>query len=204
MAALFLRTALSPFARARHLCTTTVTALQDNQFATGGLAVLAGGAGLAALRYLANLACDAILRRLMLHAEFDSRDDSYRWLTSWLASHPHFQTTRRFSVVTTLRRLGYSSVDDDNVQGCEQGGVILLPLGTSIIRHKNRWLLVERERHTDARPTDTGKERETLTFRVPGGTKRDLIELVAEAHEAFEARQRGWTRCAQESPTLGH
>ena len=190
--AVLVRTLNTPLARVRSLCSSTAAALLQNQFATGGLAVLAGGAGLAALRSLANVAFDAVLRRLVLRAEFDSRDDSYRWLTAWLADHPHFQTTRRFSVVTTLRRLGASSIEDDG-QGSGQGGVILLPLGTAIMRHKHSWLIVARERHTDTRPTDTGKERETLTFHIPGGTKHDLLELVEEARTAFEARQRGWT-----------
>ncbi len=177
-----------PINRVRTLCTSSIASLLDNQFATGGFAVLAGGAGLAGMRTLFNLACDAVLRRVVLRAEFDSRDDSYRWMAAWLAAHPHFQTTRRFSVATTLRRLGASSLDDD-----PSNGIILIPTGTSVIRHKGAWLLVGRERHTEARVTDTGKERETLTFQILGGTKSELQELVEEARQAFEERQKGWT-----------
>ena len=52
----------------------------DNQYATGGLAVSAGGVFLSVLRSLAQLFCNAVAERLAVRAEFDSRDDSYRWL----------------------------------------------------------------------------------------------------------------------------
>ena len=78
----------------------------DNQYATGGLAVLAGGVFQSALRSLAQLFCDAVAERLALRAEFDSRDDSYRWLLAWLMAHPHYAAGDRFSVLTTLKRVG--------------------------------------------------------------------------------------------------
>ena len=78
----------------------------DNQYATGGLAVLAGGVFLSALRSLAQLLCDAVAERLAVRAEFDSRDDSYRWLLAWLMAHPHYAARDQFSVLTTLKRVG--------------------------------------------------------------------------------------------------
>ena len=78
----------------------------DNQYATGGLAVLAGGAFLSALRSLAQLFCDAVADRLPVRAEFDSQDDSYRWLLAWLMAHPHYAAGDQLSVLTTLKRVG--------------------------------------------------------------------------------------------------
>ena len=78
----------------------------DNQYATGGLAVLAGGVFQSALRSHAQLFCDAVADRLPVRAEFDSRDDSYRWLLAWLMTHPHYAAGDRYSVLTTLKRVG--------------------------------------------------------------------------------------------------
>jgi hypothetical protein len=105
------------------------------QFATGGLAVLAGGAGLAMLRSVSKLALDSLVRRYVVRAEFDSRDDSYRWLVLWLASHPHYAGTKRFSVLTSLRRLGASVMETDSSTAQGGAGVVLVPSGTSIMRY---------------------------------------------------------------------
>jgi chaperone BCS1 len=186
---------LGRLGRARSLCTSTLASLAQNQVATGGFAVLAGGASLATLRTLGMQAWDLLLRRVVLHAEFDSRDDSYRWLVAWLAVHPHFQTTRRFSVVTTLRRLGASHLDDATAatDSEQPPPVTLIPIGTSMLRHRGRWLLVSREQRHSDRPASDGKERETLTLQLVGGTRADVVDLVAEARAAYMARERGWT-----------
>merc|ERR1712166_211254 len=71
---------------------TVATALFDsfktNQFASGGLSVLLLGAGLSVAKTAGLTLVRMIRRRIVVRAEFDSRDDSYRWITSWLAKHP--------------------------------------------------------------------------------------------------------------------
>lgn len=79
----------------RSFFSSTLAGLANNQFATGGLAVLAGGAGLALARTVSRITWDGIVRRVVVRAEFDSRDDSYRWLVAWLSQHPHYATTKR-------------------------------------------------------------------------------------------------------------
>ena len=103
--------------------------------------MLAGGVFLSALRSLAQLLCDAVAERLAVRAEFDSRDDSYRWLLAWLMTHPHYAAGTRFSVLTTLKRVGASSMNESP----EQSDVMLVPTGRSFFRHGNTWLVAERE-----------------------------------------------------------
>ena len=112
---------------ARSMCTQTIANLAHNQFATGGLAVLAGGTALAGLRQLALAASDAVLRRVVVRADFDSRDDSYRWMVTWLARHPQFRTARRFSVVTSLQRLGATRLDEHEADDADGTPVVLIP-----------------------------------------------------------------------------
>ena len=165
------------------------------QFATGGLAVLAGGAGLALLRSASKLAWDSMVRRCVVRAEFDSRDDSYRWLVLWLASHPHYAGTKRFSVLTSLRRLGASSMETDSLaQGQGGAGVMLVPSGTSLMRHRGHWIVVERNQEDDSKQSAaSGRERETLTLHIIGGDKAYLFALIAEAKKAFSERERART-----------
>jgi chaperone BCS1 len=157
----------------------------DNQYATGGLAVLAGGVFLSALRSLAQLLCDAVAERLAVRAEFDSRDDSYRWLLAWLMTHPHYAAGTRFSVLTTLKRVGASSMNESP----EQSDVMLVPTGRSFFRHGNTWLVAERE----CKDAAEGQTREKLRLLLLGGTKAALRQLIDEARQVFAAKHEGHT-----------
>jgi chaperone BCS1 len=129
----------------------------------------------------------------VLRAEFDSRDDSYRWLVAWLAEHPHYATTKRFSVLTTLRRMGASPME---CSGTAQNpdGVLLIPSGKSCMRYRRRWLIVDRNRDDDTLTAhSSGRERETLTLHMVGGTKSELLELISEARKRFQEHEQART-----------
>ena len=88
----------------------------DDQYATGALAVF-GRRRLSVGTAISRTAvCDAVAERLALRAEFDSRDDSYRWLLAWLMPHPHYAAGDRFGVLTTLERVGASSMNESPEQ----------------------------------------------------------------------------------------
>ena len=53
----------------RSLFSATLASLMQNDVATGGIAVLAGGVGLAALRSMGKMAWAMLMRRTVLHAE---------------------------------------------------------------------------------------------------------------------------------------
>ena len=197
---------------ARSMCASAVAALAGNQIATGGLVVLAGGASLAVARTSSKFLWDALVRRFVVRAEFDSRDDSYRWLVAWLAEHPHYATTKRFSVLTTLKRLGASAMETDGTAPHEQSSqppVLLIPSGTSFLKHRGHWMIVDRNKEEDKQSAAaSGRERESLTLHIVGGTKDTLLALISEAQESFAERERtrtavyfideygSWTRVA--------
>ena len=149
--------------------------------------MLVTGAGLAAARSLSQAAWELVLRRYVVRAEFDSRDDSYRWLISWLAEHPSQMETKHFSVTTTLRRLGHSQLSSD-----DDGGLLLIPTGRSVLRYAGRWLLISRERQEERAGT-SGKERESLTLQLLGGSREQLVQLVEEARAAYVEREQSRT-----------
>ena len=192
----------------RRLCTSAFQSLSGNQIATGGLTVLAAGTGLAAARSIAQLGWEAVLRRMVVRAEIDSKDDSYRWVLQWLAAHPHFSEGTRFTVSTTLRRFGASSLEYTEEEIVGEQPVILIPSGTTLLRHEGHWLLVSRERHEDRGNSASTRERETLTLQMLGGTKATLLALLEEARRAFAEQERqrtpiyfvdesgGWSRVA--------
>ena len=175
----------------RSFFSSTLAGLANNQFATGGLAVLAGGAGLALARTISRITWDGIVRRVVVRAEFDSRDDSYRWLVAWLSQHPHYATTKRFSVLTSMRRIGASSIDSDGGKTQKQLDVMLVPSGTSLMRHRGNWIIVDRNKEDEEK--SSGRERETLTIHIIGGHKQTLLNIITEARDSFLERERART-----------
>ena len=159
------------------------TYLQGNAVASGGLTVLVAGSALALTQKAAASASALLLRRFVARADFDSRDDSYRWMVSWLASPRVVGEARAYTVTTTLRRLGATGDDGGDE------GVYLLPSGSSLLRFGRKWALLRRERSDD--DAKSSKERESLTLWVLGGSKDDLRAVVdaARAHYASTRRR---------------
>ena len=59
---------------------------------------------------------------------------------------------------------------------------MLVPSGTSLMRHRGHWIVVERNQEDDSKQSAaSGRERETLTLHMIGGNKEGLIKLIAEA-----------------------
>ncbi|KAJ8598518.1 hypothetical protein CTAYLR_001395 [Chrysophaeum taylorii] len=155
-----------------------VDLVSSNVVASGGLTVLAAGTLLALARSGAVVATDLVMRRCVARVEFDSRDDSYRWMSAWLSKRGE---GRRFTAVTSLSRLG------DTKEDLTTTGVVLVPTGTILLRHARRWMFFARERHDDAR---SAKEREALTLHVLFGSRRDIEAIIAEARAAYDVARR--------------
>ncbi|KAJ1447095.1 P-loop containing nucleoside triphosphate hydrolase protein [Pelagophyceae sp. CCMP2097] len=150
-----------------------------NAVAAGGLTVLAAAAALTALRTTGAAAADALLKRVVVRAEFDSRDDAYRWMTHWLAGNEKLRDqSRRFTVVSTLKRLGGEG------QSTSDQGVYLIPSGSSVVNHCGRWILIRRERDDDGK---SAKEREKLVLSFLLGTRGDVTSLVHEAKAQYDS-----------------
>lgn len=162
----------------------------SSQFAMGGIAVVLAGIGVTMTRKLGKACYDAVFRQLVLSAEFNSRDDSFRWIISWLSEHPAVSDGKQFAVFTSLRYLGPAGRDLDRDEKKED--VYLLPTGWTMIRHKKHWLVVSREQG-DEKSGGSPKERETLTIYIIGGSKEELLSIVRESRLAYEAKEKSRT-----------
>ena len=79
------------------------SAIAANEFATGGLTVLAAGTSLAVLRAAAAKLGEWALRSLVVRAEVDDDDDAHRWLLAWLAARPGLlERGTRFTITTKV------------------------------------------------------------------------------------------------------
>lgn len=72
----------------------------------------------------------------------------------------------------------------------QQSDVLLVPSGTSILWHRGNWMIVDRNKEDDKQSAASGRERETLTLHIIGGTKDSLLDLISEARTCFSERER--------------
>jgi hypothetical protein len=64
---------------------TEAMGIEGNSFASGGLTIAVLGALAAGVRYFGAQLVEVLKKQLTVSAEFDSRDESYNWILSWLA-----------------------------------------------------------------------------------------------------------------------
>ena len=200
-----------PRARPRRLSTLADALVVDN-FASGGLTVLAGGAALALARAAGQLLWGLALRRCVVRAEFDSRDDSYRWIIAWLTQNASFRASTHFTVTTTLQRLGSSSTAADPDDEPAGPPVLLVPLGTHALWRNGGLLWFRRERQDDKASLASTKEREALTLYSLGPSRAPVDTLIAEARALYAAQAHArtsvyhndeygtWRLCARRPP----
>mmetsp|Transcript_23189 Transcript_23189/g.59226 ORF Transcript_23189/g.59226 Transcript_23189/m.59226 type:complete len:439 (-) Transcript_23189:395-1711(-) len=162
-----------------------------NQFASGGLALMAVGVVGAGLRSLGERVIEYAKRKLFVRMEIDSRDDAYRWVMAWLSGHPQFRASARVSVTTSLAAFGTSGLEGSLV-GAKR--VFLLPApGDHLLRHNGRWVWLSRRRAaggTTHSPSNAKLLVETLVLSACGRDRRVLEALLGDAAAAYEADSR--------------
>ncbi|TPX71176.1 hypothetical protein SpCBS45565_g01370 [Spizellomyces sp. 'palustris'] len=164
--------------------------VESNQFATGGLTLAVFGAVIASAGVLWRYLWEFLQKQLIVSAEFDSRDEAYSWLLSFLADHPMSQRTTRFSVTTSIKP-GQKS---DNEQGdayLNLPRVYFLPSpGTHLFTFNKHILWLSRER---AKPPAGGAPTaslERITINALGRNRKVLESLVRESQKLFIEKDR--------------
>lgn len=144
----------------------------QNQFASGGLLLMAIGSLGVFLRALPGHAWAALLRQTTMTITVKDDDAAFGWVKEWFLEQPFLGRVRRVDLDTTLR-------------GAE---IALLPApGTHLFWHKGRPFLVSIHRSED---TKGRKERrtETLTFHTVGRKRSFLQNLVNEIAACHRSR----------------
>ncbi len=143
-------------------------------------AVVAGGAGLAALslglsafRGTTRLALSTIRRRATTTLEVTSRDAAYPWVLHWL-KRTNPRASFRHASVTTLHTDDGPTFD-------------LVPApGLHVVRHAGRWVLVERAREYGTVNTSSGTPWEKVVLTAFAGSNDFFPSLLNEARRDAE------------------
>mmetsp|Transcript_526 Transcript_526/g.602 ORF Transcript_526/g.602 Transcript_526/m.602 type:complete len:546 (+) Transcript_526:277-1914(+) len=161
------------------------------EFTSGGLTLMVAGALLAGAKRLADVLWEVAIRQLFLRVEFDSRDDSYRWIMQWLAEHPDFQNSTTLSASTSLARFGTRSAGREEEEQ-RSGGVFFFPApGAHLLRFQGRWVWVSRNRSQRSAEMASGNTppHESLSLVMLGRSREGIEALVEEARTKAKERE---------------
>ena len=164
--------------------------------------VFAGGIGLAGLGAAAAIARKSIIqgaslvrRRLLVDVEISKTDASYKWVLNWLLAQRQAQpSTIITNSLTRMHHLSMSTTQTASSNGVVHTKFSLEPgYGRHIIRHKNAYISVNREKQSSANH-QTGEPHETVTLTTLYAHRFIFQDIFQEAH--------GLARMAQEGKTV--
>lgn len=158
--------------------------ISDNGFVAGGMVLMMLGSALTLAYRVIPLLVRTVVRRFTVSLEVRNRE-VFGWIGDWLASAVDSTNYRRLSVeLLQVSRDGDAEPQDI---------LVFAPgLGRHVVRHRGRWLVVEREREEQA-AGGAPRPLETYTIRAAGADPGILKEFVREAGELHEQRRRGRT-----------
>ncbi|KAG1056142.1 hypothetical protein G6F43_001936 [Rhizopus delemar] len=176
------------------LITVIAERLGIGELATGGLQLAVIGGAVAGFRYFGGYFFEFLKKKTIVTADFDSRDESYSWILNWLSDQPYSKVTSRFSVSTSILRVG-QRLPGEGLDAITQPVYFLPSPGLHIFMYKNRLVWLNRQRPGNnpqvANNSTAILERiEISTF----GQSRDLLQsLVFEAQKKYMDRDRSRT-----------
>ncbi|CAO3573592.1 unnamed protein product [Mortierella alpina] len=168
--------------------------LGDNQFAAGGFQLALIGGLLAGIRVLGSHAVEYLKKRIVVTAEFDSRDESYSWILNWLSDHPYSKKATQFSVSTTIAR-GAQKINGEGGDSAVTATYYLPAPGLHFFWYKNRllWLYRERVRPAGSTVATSGAAVENITISTLGRSRELIQSLIIEAQRKFIDRDKART-----------
>jgi chaperone BCS1 len=167
-------------------------ALLNNPVFAGGIGL--GGLGLAAAfaRRSAVQGASLVKRRLLVDLEISKQDDSYQSILAWL-SLPRPPADYITSKITRIHHLSMRTISQSSQHGPTHKQYFLQPgYGRHIIRHKNAYISVNREKQTSAN-LNTGEPHETITLTTLYAHRHIFEDIFAEAHLLAASAQEGKT-----------
>lgn len=165
------------------------TYVQANQFASGGLVLMALGAVLASFRAVPGRVWAMARNKLMAQVEVTSDTDTYYWLQYWLSEHPYAKTTKNVMLVTekgARRRRRMWGPETDEVE--LSAYTLSLGQGEHLFWWRRRPLWVTANREKNESGATSRAFVYTLTLRSYGMSRRLLNELIEEARDAYRRK----------------
>ncbi|KIN01649.1 hypothetical protein OIDMADRAFT_161011 [Oidiodendron maius Zn] len=166
--------------------------LLNNPVFAGGIGL--GGLGLAAAfaRRSAIQGASLVKRRLLVDLEISKQDDSYQSILAWL-SLPRPAADFLTSKISRIHHLSMRTISHSAQNGAAHKQYFLQPgYGRHIIRHKNAYISVNREKQTSAN-LNTGEPHETITLTTLYAHRHIFEDIFAEAHNLAVSAQEGKT-----------
>lgn len=150
--------------------------------AGGGLMLL--GTGLALARQGVVKSSGFIYRQLLVDLEIPSKDKLYLWFLEWMSQYKH-RSSRHLSVETNY-------VQHDNGAVTTKFSLVPGP-GKHLIKYKNAYMLVNRERSGKLLDMTSGTPFETVKLTTLYSDRHLFLDLLAEAKRMALQAQEGKT-----------
>lgn len=158
------------------------TFFQSNAFLSGGAVLAMAGGLLMYLRSIPGYLYVWFKNRIITEIDIPDRDESFKWLTIWLAQHPYKHRCRWWTVQTRRQR------DYDELRGHDtedkKPRVILSPApGMHFLFYKKKLMMLFRERKdTQGKGENVALGfRETFTIKLFSRDKQVVYDLIEEA-----------------------
>ncbi|OQV01833.1 hypothetical protein CLAIMM_07124 [Cladophialophora immunda] len=174
-----------------------IAQLINNPFFTAGFGLAGLGTifafGRRGLRHGAAL----MRRRLLVDVEISVRDDSYPWFLYWMTLHERGRLANRAlsqakagpletllqRLTPGMRHLAIETEKRELPNGAIHTNFVLIPgPGRHIIRYRNAWIMVNRQRESKQFSMD-GKPWETVTLTTLYSQRHVFESLFKEAHD---------------------
>jgi chaperone BCS1 len=166
--------------------------LFNNPLFAGGVGLAGLGAAAAIARKAAVRGAFLVKRRLLVNLEINQQDKSYPWILQWL-SMPRPSSSFIASKLTRIHEFSINTTQRTAPNGAPHAHFVLQPgYGRHIIRHKNAYIAVKRERQATANHT-TGEPFETVTLTTLYVHRDIFVDVFTEAHALSQRAQEGKT-----------
>ncbi|KAI9885929.1 MAG: hypothetical protein M1823_002255 [Watsoniomyces obsoletus] len=190
-----------------------VSQLTENPFFTAGFGLAGLGAALAIARRGIQQGASLLKRRLLVDVEIGRNDESYQWFLHWMSRYQRAQLEaptsghdrgvhvrtgyfgrllRRFT--PGLHHLSIQTHKISHPNGSLDTRFSLIPgPGRHLMRYKNTFLAVDRNREAKTLDLQTGTPWETVTLTTLYSQRHVFEELFTEAHQLAMQLQEGKT-----------
>lgn len=165
--------------------------LSNNQFASGGLLIGVVGAAAAYCRAVPSRAWSFFKSKFVVSVEVLDSQEIHTWLNVWMSKHDYAKKSRRL--------VAWNKYPDRNLattaerQNAKPEIVFSPSPGHHFVRHKGRWLLIEKERKENSSTSGMNGARfhESMTISMFGRERTFMESLFEEARDAATARKIG-------------
>lgn len=163
--------------------------------------VFAGGVGLAGIGAAAAIARRSLIqgaslvkKRLLVDLEISKQDPSYPWILNWLAQPRPLPPSIITKSLTRIHHLSMRTTESKSSPSAPAHPIFSLEpgFGRHIIRHKNAYISVNREKQSSANLT-TGEPHETVTLTTLYAHRHIFEDIFGEAHGLAQMAQEGKT-----------